>query len=84
MAKELPERLRLLHFEEADFQCARCCYREGLDLTVHQIVFREDDGPTGAGNLILICHNCHSGVRCGLEPLDSDSHTRCIIQSCSA
>lgn len=62
MAKDIPDSLQLILYEESGYQCAHCGHREGLDLTIHHLKPRSQGGPTEYGNLIVLCHNCHHRV----------------------
>ena len=62
MPQNIPDSLKQVLYEEAGYQCAYCGHREGLDLTIHHIVPKEERGPTEYGNLIVLCHNCHHRV----------------------
>ena len=59
MKKEIPDSLKWLLFAEADYQCAWCGCRKGLNPTIHHIRPREHEGPTEYDNLVALCPDCH-------------------------
>lgn len=62
MPQNIPDSLKLLLYDEAEYQCAYCGHRDGLRLTIHHIRPKEENGPTDYGNLIVLCHDCHHRV----------------------
>jgi len=57
MGKDIPDNVKLLVFEGSDFQCVFCGYREGLNITVHHIIPKVENGEDTYDNLITLCHN---------------------------
>jgi len=59
----IPDIVKQLVYEEADFQCSYCGHRQGLNLTIHHISpgqkGRKDDSYE---NLIVLCHNCQQNL----------------------
>ena len=50
------------------------CGRSLLDREAqrHHIVYRSHGGPTDAGNLAIVCHDCHARVHGLYQPLHPD------------
>ena len=57
--KAVPDSMKYVLFAEADYQCAWCGYRRGLDLECHHIFPRSKGGETAYSNLIALCAACH-------------------------
>lgn len=47
------------------YKCRSCKSRNNLH--VHHIVFRSQQGPDEAWNLIVLCNSCHDGVHKDVE-----------------
>lgn len=62
MKNEIPDSLKQILFQEANFQCAYCGHRDGLNLTCHHIKSKEDEGENHYNNLIALCYNCHNRI----------------------
>ncbi|MDD5129828.1 MAG: HNH endonuclease signature motif containing protein [Candidatus Omnitrophica bacterium] len=68
----IPDSLRQLLFQEANFQCAYCGHRDGLNLTCHHIKSSGEKGETHYNNLIALCYNCHNRIHESKTINDSD------------
>lgn len=65
MSQNVPDSLQMILHEEAGLRCAYCGVRDGLNLTHHHIVPREEGGTTSYENLIALCGDCHKKVHNG-------------------